>query len=131
MTVLIVPPLDLSYPTLGPALADFIEDRAIFGPGSLAGQAAILDVEKRAALYRLYEVFPKGHPLEGRRRFQRGGIEWRKGMAKTEFAAWILLCELHPEAPARGDGFDAYGNLVGKPVDFPYIPMMEIGRAHV
>jgi len=131
MTVLIVPPLDLSYPTLGPELATFIEERFIFGPGSLAGQPARLDQEKRAALYRLYEVYPRGHRLEGRRRFARGGIEWRKGMAKTEFAAWILGCELHPEAPARGAGFDAYGNLVGKPVDFPYIPMMAVAKEQV
>ena len=124
MAVLIVPPLDLSYPTLGPAIADFIEERCIFGPGSLQGQPAVLDNEKRAALYRLYEVFPQGHRLAGRRRFQRGAIEWRKGMAKTEFAAWIAFCELHPEAPVRCDGFDADGNPVGRPVTFPYIPMM-------
>lgn len=124
MAVLIVPPLDLSFPTLGPALADFIRDRMIFGPGSLAGQPAELDSEKLAALYRLYEVYPQGHRLAGRRRFQRGAIEWRKGLAKTEFAAWVSACELHPEAPVRCDGFDAHGDPVGKPVAFPYIPML-------
>lgn len=124
MATLIVPDLDLAYPTLGPAIADFIEDRCIFGPGSLAGQPAVLDDEKRAALYRLYEVQPRGHELEGRRRFQRGAIEWRKGLAKTEFASWVTFAELHPEAPVRCDGFDAHGNPVGRPVTFPYIPMM-------
>lgn len=131
MATLIVPPLDLDYPTLGPALAVFIEERCVFGPGSLAGQPAILDAEKRAALYRLYEVYPQGHRLAGRRRFQRGAIEWRKGMAKTEFAAWIAYCELHPDAPVRGDGFDAYGDPVGKPVAFPYIPMMAVTEEQV
>lgn len=131
MAVLIVPPLDLSFPTLGPALADFIEERAIFGPGSLAGQPATLDVEKRAALYRLYEVYPQGHPLAGRRRFQRGGIEWRKGLAKTEFASWVCYVELHPEAPVRCDGFDSAGNPVGRPVAFPYIPMMAHTQSQV
>lgn len=131
MATLIVPPLDLSYPTLGPALADFIEERAVFGPGSLAGQPAKLDPEKRAALYRLYEVFPQGHRLEGRRRFQRGGIEWRKGMAKTEFAAWVAYCELHPDAPVRCDGFDADGSLVGRSVASPYIPMMAVTEEQV
>ena len=131
MAVLIVPPLDLSFPTLGPALADFIEDRCIFGPGSLAGRPAILDAEKRAALYRLYEVYPQGHRLAGRRRFQRGAIEWRKGTAKTEFASWVLFCELHPEAPVRCDGFDAHGNPVGRPVAYPYIPMMAYTQEQV
>lgn len=124
MAVLIVPPLDLSFPTLGPALAEFIEERCIFGPGSLAGQSARLDAEKKAALFRLYEVHPQGHRLAGRRRFQRGAIEWRKGLAKTEFAAWVTFCELHPDAPVRCDGFDANGDPVGKPVAFPYIPML-------
>lgn len=124
MATLIVPALDLSFPTLGPLLKDFIEDRCIFGPGSLAGQPAVLDDEKVAALYRLYEVYPQGHRLAGRRRFQRGALEWAKGLAKTEFAAWVSECELHPEAPVRCDGFDANGDPVGRPVAFPYIPMM-------
>src|SRR3546814_7427361 len=86
MVVLIGPKVDLSFPTLGPQMVDFIEDRMVFGPGSLAGRPAKLDDEKRGALYRLYEVYPKGHRLAGRRRFQRGSLEFRKGLAKTEFA---------------------------------------------
>lgn len=131
MATLIVPELDLSYPTLGPSLKSFIEERCVFGPGSLSGQPAVLDAEKTAALYRLYEVFPIGHRLAGRRRFQRGAIEWRKGLAKTEFAAWIAFCELHPEAPVRCDGFDAHGDPVGKPVRHPYIPMMAVTEEQV
>lgn len=123
MVVLIVPEVDLSFPTLGPALADFIEERFVFGPGSLAGQPAKLDPEKRAALYRLYEVYPKGHRLGGRRRFQRGALEWRKGLAKTEFAAWVCGLELHPEAPVRFDHWED-DEPAGRPVAYPYIPMM-------
>ena len=86
MSTLIVPKLDEQpWPTLGPQIAAFIEERAIFGPGSLKGQPARLDADKKAALYRLYEVYPQGHPLQGRRRFKRGSISWRKGLAKTEF----------------------------------------------
>lgn len=124
MATLIVPPLDMSYPTLGPAIADFMQERCVFGPGSLAGIPAEIDPEFRGQLYRMYEVYPQGHPLEGRRRFTRAAIEVRKGLAKTEKAAWIAFCELHPESPVRCDGFDANGNPVGKPVAFPYIPML-------
>lgn len=131
MATLVVPPLDLSFPTLGPAIADLIEDRFTFGPGSLAGQPAVLDDEKRGALYRLYEVYPKGHRLAGRRLHHRGGIEWRKGKAKTELGAWVAGAELHPEAPVRCDGFDARGNPVGRPVRFPYIPMMATAEDQV
>ena len=110
-------------------LKEFIEERFVFGPGSLSGQPAQLDDEKYAALCRMYEVFPKGHRFEGRRRFQRGGIEWRKGLAKTEFAAWVVGLELHPEAPVRG--YFEGGQLRGKPVDFPYIPMMAVAKEQV
>lgn len=131
MASLIVPPLDLSYPTLGPAIADFIEERCVYGPGSLAGLPAGVDPEFRGQLYRMYEVYPQGHRLAGRRRFNRAAIEVRKGLAKTEKAAWIAFCELHPESPVRCDGFDANGNPVGKPVAFPYIPMLAYTQEQV
>ena len=74
MSVVIVPSDDLEFPSLGGAVCDLIEDRAVFGPGSMKGQPAVLDGEKRAAIWKLYEVYPKGHELEGRRRFRRGRI---------------------------------------------------------
>lgn len=125
MAALIVPELDDEpWPTLGGQVCDFIEERAVFGPGSLKGLPAVLDREKRAAIYRAYEVFPKGHPLAGRRRFKRVGLSWRKGTAKTEWAAWLAYAELHPDGPVRCDGFDAHGEPVGRPVRDPYIPLL-------
>ena len=132
MTVLIVPELeDDPWPSLGGQVCDFIEDRAVFGPGSLKGQRARLDAEKRAAVWRAYEVYPKGHELEGRRRFRRVGLSWRKGTAKTEFAAWLAFAELHPDGPVRFGGWDAAGNPVGRPVADPYIPMVAFTEEQV
>lgn len=132
MAVLQVPVLDISFPTLGFQLKQFIEERCVFGPGSLEGEPARLDDEKFALLCRLYEVCPVGHHLASRRRFNRGAVELRKGVAKTEFAAWILFCELHPEAPVRGDGFNPDGSLrQGRPVMSPYIPMMAVTEKQV
>ena len=125
MALLLVPPLDETpWPTLGPQVADLIEDYATFGPGPLKGQPAVLSDEKRAILYRLYEVNPPDHHLPGRRRFKRGAVSVRKGLAKTEFGAWVVFAELHPEGPVRCDGFDAHGQPVGRPVSDPYIPML-------
>lgn len=132
MSVLIVPTLDEEpWPTLGPQVADLIEECAIFGPGSLKGQPAKLDAEKRAALYRMYEVYPQGHRLEGRRRYKRCSICWRKGLAKTEFMAWVAFAELHADGPVRCDGFDANGQPVGRPVVDPYIPMLAVTAEQV
>ena len=93
------------FPTLGPLVAQFIRERAVFGPGSLQGQPATLHADLLGVLYRMYEVWPAGHPREGQRRFNRGVVEWKKGLAKTEAAAWISYAELHPEGPVRFAGW--------------------------
>lgn len=112
------------WPTLGPQVCDFIEQNMVFGPGDLRGQPAILDDETRAFIFRMYEVFPKGHDQAGRRRFKRAALSLRKGTAKTEKAAWIAGCELHPEAPVRCVGWTAGGEPIGGPVSDPYIPLV-------
>jgi hypothetical protein len=77
--ILTVPVDDVWYPTLGPQVCEWIETHLVFGPGDLRGQPAVLDDEKRALIYRMYEVYPKGHTLAGRRRFKRAGISLPKG----------------------------------------------------
>ncbi|SBT64233.1 Phage terminase-like protein, large subunit, contains N-terminal HTH domain [Micromonospora sediminicola] len=128
MSVFVVPPLDEQpWPSLGPQLCDFLEERAVHGPGDLRGRPAVIDQEKRALIYRAYEVFPRGHPRAGRRRFKRVAWSLRKGVAKTELAAWVAYGELHPEAPVRTDGWklvDGIWQPVGAPVTDPYIPML-------
>jgi hypothetical protein len=124
MGVFMVPPQLPLWPSLGGQVCDFIEANLVFGPGDLVGEPAVLDDEKRGLVYRMYEVYPQGHRLAGRRRFKRVGISLRKGSAKTEFAAWIAACELHPEAPVRCVGWTESGDPIGGPVTDPYIPMV-------
>jgi len=125
MTILMVPAEGSErWPTLGPQVCDFITQNLVFGPGDLRGLPAELDDEKRALIWRMYEVYPQGHPQEGHRRFKRVGLSLAKGQAKTEVAAWIAACELHPEAPVRCYGFDKQGQPIGRPVTDPYIPLV-------
>lgn len=125
MSTLIVPALDDEpWPTLGGQICDFLEAQSIYGPGSLKGQPYLITSEFRAVIYRIYEVFPRGHELAGLRRFDRAAISERKGKAKTEKAAQIAYAELHPEGPVRFDGWDAHGQPVGRPVADPYIPLL-------
>jgi phage terminase large subunit-like protein len=125
LTVFIVPPLEKKpLPTLGPQVCRFIEENLVFGPGDLRGESAVLDAEKRALIYRMYELHPKRSAEAGRRRFRRVAISLRKGSAKTEFAAWLAACELHPEAPVRCVGWDDKGEPIGGPVTDPYIPLV-------
>ena len=122
--IISVPKDTIVYPTLGPQVCDFIENYLVFGPGDLRGAPAVLDDEKRALIWRIYEVYPQDHIQAGRRRFKRVGLSLAKGLAKTEFAAWIVACELHHEAPVRCIGWDKHGNPIGGPVTDPYIPMV-------
>jgi len=127
MAVLSVPKLGKGktrFPSLGGQVCDFIEAYLCFGPGDLRGQPAILDDEKRGLIWRMYEVYPKGHQWEGRRRFKRCAVSLRKGSAKTELAAWIAAVELHPLGPVRCNGFDAKSKPVGVGVSDPYIPLV-------
>lgn len=126
MSVLSVPELDVKpWPTLGPLVCRFIEDNLVHGPGDVRGKPAKpLDDEKRGLIYRAYEVYPKGHPLAGRRRFKRVAVSLRKGSAKTEWAAWIAIVEAHADGPVRCAGFDRRGNPLARPVVDPYIPLM-------
>lgn len=138
MSVTVIPrPDDRPWPTLGPAVCDLIEERLVFGPGDLRGLPARLSREKRAVIYRAYEVRPyPGWPTRrppaddraaGRRRFNRVALYWRKGKAKTELAAWLMAAELHPDGPVRCDGWrrvDGVWQPVGRPIPDPYIPML-------
>jgi phage terminase large subunit-like protein len=125
MSVLIVPSLEgRPWPTLGPQVCQFIEEYLVFGPGDLRGEPAILDPEKRALIYRMYEVNPQRHPEVGRRRFRRVAVSLRKGSAKTELAAWIAAAELHENGPVRCVGWDQDGNPIGGGVRDPYIPLV-------
>jgi hypothetical protein len=71
----------------------------------------------------MYEVYPKGHEHAGRRRFNRAGLMQRKGVAKTEKAAWLVACELHPAAPVRTVDWKGKQPIGGGVTD-PYIPMV-------
>jgi phage terminase large subunit-like protein len=122
--ILTVPKDKALYPTLGPRICDWAEEHLVFGPGDLRGQPYVFDDEKRGFVYRMYEIYPKTHPLAGRRRFKRVGLSLPKGLAKTELAAIIAACELHPDCPVRFDHWDKKGNPVGKGVNDPYIPMV-------
>jgi len=125
MTVLTIPDdKGKWYPSLGGQVCDFIEENMVFGPGPLHGVPAKLDEDKRAFIWRMYEIYPKEHAAAGRRRFHRCGISLPKGTAKTELGAWIAIVECHSEAPIRCIGWDKRGNPIGGPVTDPYIPVV-------
>ena len=125
MAVMTVPAFEEKHwPSLGGQVCDWIEDNLVFGPGDLRGEPAVLDDEKRALIWRAYEIYPQDHKQAGRRRFKRVALVLPKGTAKTELCAWIAAAELHPDAPVRCVGWDEDGEPIGGPVNDPYIPLV-------
>lgn len=127
MALLAVPaiePAGQRWPTLGPAICDWIEENLVYGPGPLKGEPYRVEPEFRAEICRLYEIYPKGHPRAGRRRFKRAVLSKRKGTAKSEKGALLCIAEAHPDAPVRFSHWADDGTPVGRGVADPYIPMM-------
>ncbi len=106
-------------PTLGPVVCDWIEEYLVHGPGDVQGQPVDLDDEFRRFIYCAYEVFPRDHPLAGRRVYRRAFLSRPKGRAKSELGGMLCCAELL--APVRFDGWDAGGEPVGRPVTSPEV----------
>lgn len=124
---LIAPPDDgTGFPTLGSQVVDWMHDNLVFGPGDLLGQPLVLDQEQQWFIWRFYELYPRGHAQEGRRRFQRCALSLAKGLRKTELAACVAAAELHPDAPVRFNGWKGRGRELaqGRGVTDPYVVMV-------
>lgn len=112
------------YPSLGRQVVDWMEEYLVFGPGDLRGQPLRLDQEQQAFIWRFYELYPKGHPLAGRRRFMRCALSLAKGLRKTELAACVAAAELHPDAPVRFNGWRGKGLAPGRGVNDPFVVLV-------
>ena len=126
MATLIVPQIERTeaklWATLGDQVAEWIEEHAVWGPGSKYGQRVTVDDEFHAWLLRAYQIFPHGHPREGRRRFDMCALELAKGTGKTERAIIVAQAEFHPTGPVRCHGWSRRGRAwvpTGGPVPYP------------
>jgi hypothetical protein len=124
----LIAPLDdgTGYPTLGPQVVDWMHEHLVFGPGDLLGKPLELDAEQQWFIWRFYELNPKGHKQEGRRRFQRCALSLAKGLRKTELAACIAAAELHPDAPVRFNGWKGRSKELarGRGVTDPFVVLV-------
>lgn len=100
-------------------MVSFYETYLCHGPGDIAGQPLVLDDEFYQLTLDAYRIYPRDHPLAGRRVGFDTTISRPKGRAKSEWAGMVTVGEF--TGPARFDGWDAAGNPVGKPVTYPFI----------
>ena len=114
---MVYPVDDVLWPSIGGTVLDWMQAFACHGPGDVVGQPLDPSQEQEREVYRLYEVYPREHEREGRRRFHTAGLMKCKSWSKTELMALIAFAELLRRV--RCDGFDGEGNPVGRPVVDP------------
>lgn len=123
--ILTVPVDDGSaYPSLGGQVVDWMEENLVFGPGDLRGEPLRLDDEQKGFIWRFYELYPRGHRLEGRRRFRRCALSLAKGLRKTELGAFVAAAELHPDAPVRFNGWKGKHLATGRGLTDPFVVLV-------
>lgn len=103
-----------NFTTLGWVAINWIESYLVHGPGDVQGEAIVLDDEQATFILRAYEL-----DKLGRRIIRRAFFSRPKGRAKSELAGMIVCFEAL--GPARFDHFDKNGDVVGKPVQYPFI----------
>lgn len=106
---------DLSFPSLGWQVIDWIEANLCHGPGDIQGQPITIDDEMAAFVVKAYRL----DPGTGRRAVRRAVLSRPKGRAKSEIAGALVCAEAL--GPVRFDGWDAHGEPVGRPVRSPII----------
>lgn len=109
------PSYEGEFPSLGPAIVDWIEEFLCHGPGDVIGEPIEIDDEFYEFIVKLYRLDPE----TGKRKVRRAFLSRAKGRAKSELAGMLVCAEAL--ADVRFDGWDANGEPVGRPVRSPYI----------
>jgi hypothetical protein len=107
---------DDDFPTLGFAVADWIEAYCCHGPGDVQGEPITLDEEQIRFLAEMYRIDPD----TGVRIYDEGVFSRPKGRAKSEVAGFVAVAEALSDV-VRFDGWDAAGQPVGRRVTSPLL----------
>lgn len=109
-------------PTLGWQVIDLIESRCVIPDGPNVGQPFVCTDEQRAFLLEHYRLRPDAEPGDEESPFVffRGSQLVRpQKWGKAPITAAQLIAEVHPEGPVLFDGWNAYGEPVGRPFPTP------------
>jgi len=109
------------WPSLGHAVAAFIEDNVIIPDGERMGEPYILTDEQYMHLLHAYRLVPNARDGEGSDAFRFSGalLVRPQKWGKDPFAAAIICAEAL--GPVRFAGWDAAGEPVGRPWPTPWI----------
>lgn len=113
------PAFDGDFPTLGYVVADWIEEY-LQRPDSADEEPFRLYQEQLDFLLNFYRINPK----TGKRVYTRGVLSRSRGWGKSPIAG--ALCAVEGMGPVLFDGWDAYGQPVGKPWSTVRTPLVNI-----
>ena len=112
-----VPAFEGQKCSLGYTVIDWLQEYACHGPGDVMGQPLNFadDPEVEEFIVGCYLLDPRS----GRRVKRRAVYSAPKGRAKSEVAGLLGVAECLSEV--RFDGWDAYGQPVGRPIVSPFV----------
>lgn len=110
------PEYEGEFPSLGWQVIDFLEAGVKVPAGPLYGQQIELTADQVQFFVRLYAITPDPVPRFVYRRACRMGP---KGKGKSPEGAMFSFAEF--AGPVQFDGWDANGEPVGKPRDYPWV----------
>jgi hypothetical protein len=113
------PEYEGDFPTLGYYVLDWMIEN-LAQPGRDDGAPFLPSAEQAEFLLKFYEV----HPVTGRRVIHRGLLSRPRGWGKSPFVGAIALAEACADVVA--DGFDSYGEPIGRPWHTLRTPLVRI-----
>ncbi|MFD9212082.1 terminase [Streptomyces sp. NPDC059544] len=113
------PEFEGEFPTLGWYVIDWMMQN-LAQPGRDDGEPFVPTSEQAEFLLRYYEL----HPVTGRRVIHRALLSRPRGWGKSPFVGAVALAEACADVVA--DGFDAYGEPVGRPWHSLRTPLVRI-----
>lgn len=113
------------FPTLGYAVAQLIQEVCAIPDGPRMGQPFVLTDEQLDCVLHHYRIDPKtGRFVHFRGTQLTRSQKWGKG----PFASAFICAEAHPDGPVLFDGWDAYGEPVGRPWASPHIQVTAVSE---
>lgn len=109
------------YPTLGYSVGEWIESHVVIPDGYRQGQPYRLTDEMWRFLLKFYRLYEHAEPYPAPDGLRYTGAQFRRSQkfGKDPLGAAVILAEAL--GPSRFDGWDAYGEPVGKPYPSPLI----------
>lgn len=108
------------FPTLGYDVIDWISENLAQPDAGTDPRPFVLYPEQEDFLINFYRL----DPVTGRRKFRRGVLSRPRGWGKSPFAAALMAVE--GLGPVVFDGWDAYGQPVGKPWAEIRTPLIQV-----